>query len=251
MSDTFDLNSGGGNPSFSFGPQGAQPGAHVAGNVVDMAEVQQINFDTKKPETWDNGDPKMQIRLTLQTELRDAQIPNDTGIRDVYLRGKKRPHDNGAKSTICAVLDAVRAATGDTKLARGGRVTLQWVSGMGFSGDPRSYQASYQPPAMDLGGQAAAPVGQAPVQQYAAPVQVAPPVQVAQQVPAPAGQTYIQTDQGVVDTATGQVVQAPAAAPAQAAAPVSANGYSPEQEAALRAAGLDPAVVAAQANQAG
>jgi hypothetical protein len=260
MTDSFDLNSGGGNPSFSFGPQGSQPGASVTGTVVDLAEVQQRNFDTKEPETWDNGDPKMQIRLTLQTELRDPNIPNDTGIRDVYLRGRKRPHDNGAKSTICAALDAVRAATGDTKMARGARFAIQWVSGMGFSGDPRNYQASYAPPALDLGGQQSAAQAPAQVQAQQAPPAWAQPVQQQPVQPAPvpqhpaAASQFVQTPQGVVDTTTGQLVQP--AAPVQqpsatqpATQPAAVPGYTPEQIAAMEAAGVNPAAVAAAAQQ--
>lgn len=206
MTDTFELGGEGGN-AFSFGPQGAQPGASITGTVVDMKEVQRTNFDTKQPEFWDNGDPKMQFRVTLQTQLRDANIPNDDGKRDLYLDGRKKPNDNGTKSRICAVLDAVRAATGATALQRGGTLTVTWVSGMGFSGDPRNYTATYTPPAMNLdGSNGAQPAQQQPASQASA--QQAPPVQQPQQ----------------------PVQQAPA-------------GPTPEQVAAVRAAGLDPAVV--------
>lgn len=255
MSDNFDLNTGGGNPSFSFGPQGSQPGAGISGTVIALAEVQQVNFDTKKPETWDNGDPKMQLRLTLQTDLRDPNIQADTGVRDVYLRGRKKPHDNGAKSTICAALDAVRAATGGTSMQRGGRFMIQWVSGMGFAGDPRNYQAQYAPPAMDLGGpqdQAQQPPVQQqpqgwvqpsqpqnwPAQQpqgepWAVPAQQAVPTQ--QQVAQPPA--WVQTEQGPVSPQTGVIAQQPAPAPVPGAP-------SPEQLAALNAAGInDPAKI--------
>lgn len=207
MTDTFELGGEGGN-SFSFGPQGAQPGASITGTVVDMKEVQRIGFDSKKPEFWDNGDPKMQFRVTLQTTLRDQNIPNDDGKRDLYLDGRKRVNDDGTKSRICAVLDAVRAATGSTALQRGGTLTVTWISGMGFSGDPRNYTAQYVPPAMSLDGAAPAQAQPAAVQQPVA--QQAPAVQVQQ--------------------------------PAAAAAPA-AGGPTAEQVAAVRAAGLDPATV--------
>lgn len=232
MSDNFDLG-GGGSKSFSFGPQGSQPGASVTGTVIDMAEVQQINFDTKKPEFWDNGDPKMQHRLTLATDLRDPYDTTDDGKRDVYLRGRKRPHDNGAKSTICAVLDAVRAATGGTQLARGGRVTLTWVSGMGFSGDPRNYEATYVPPAMDLGaqgGQQQAQPAQQVQQQVAQPPTAPPPgwAQPAQQQQAQAAPPPAQP-----------VAQAPAEQGQQVQLPPGVQ-MTPELQAALAAANTQP-----------
>ncbi|WP_157551051.1 hypothetical protein, partial [Nocardioides jensenii] len=199
MSDSFDLGGGSGGSSFSFGPQGSQPGAHVSGIVVDMKEVQETNYDTKEPETWANGDPKMQIRITLQTELSDGE--HDDGQRNIYLNGYRKAHPKtGTSGTLWAVMEAVRAVTGNVQLQRGGKLTLQWVSGMGFTGDPRHYQAWYEAPAMNL-----APAGVAPppgVAQQAPPA--APPQQVQQQIP---------TEQGPVNAATGEVAPPP---PAQA-----------------------------------
>jgi hypothetical protein len=208
MSDSFDLSGNGGNIGFSFGPQGAQPGASITGTILDMKEVQRTNYDTKKPEFWDNGDPKMQTRITLQTDLRDPSVPNDDGKRELYLDGRKKPTDTGVKSRICAVLDAVREATGGTSIQRGGRLTVTWVSGMGFSGDPRNYTASYAPPAMDLAGggasaqQAPQVVQQAPAQQYSAPQAPAaqPPVQPQQPVaPQPVAQAPAGPDQAQIE----------------------------------------------------
>lgn len=227
--DSFDLGGSGGGNSFSFGPQGAQPGAHIAGTVLDMKEVQRTNFDTKKPEFWDNGDPKMQYRVTLQTELRDTTNPTDDGRRDLYLDGRRKPNDNGTKSRLCAVLDAVREVTGNTQLQRGGKLTVQWVSGMGFSGDPRNYAAWYEAPAMNLGG--------TPQPAAVAPASPPPPTPVQQQPAQPP--QWAQSEQGAVDTSTGEVAQPAAPAPVAA----THDGPTPEAIAALRAAGVDPATV--------
>lgn len=237
----FDL-SGGGGSYFSFGPQGSQPGAHVAGLVLDMKEVQSTDFKTGALETWDNGDPKMQYKVTLQTELRDDA--QDDGKRDIYLDGRRKPYDDGGMSKLCAVLEAVRTVTGTTSLQPNGKLTLQWVSGLGISGDPRRYQAWYEAPAMAL-GQPGTPPPPPGVAQQAPPA--APPAQVQQQIP---------TEQGPVNPSTGEVApppptqaappaaappaQAPAAAPPAAAAPA---GPTDAQVAALRAAGVDPATV--------
>lgn len=214
----FDLSGGGSGNAFSFGPQGSQPGATITGVVLDMKEVQRTNFDTKKPEFWDNGDPKMQYRVTLQTELRDPERPHDDGKRDLYLDGRRKPNDNGTKSRLCAVLDAVREVTGNTSLQRGGRLTVQWISGMGFAGDPRNYVAQYVAPAMNLGGQSPA----APVAQASAPASVP-------------------TEQGPVNPGTGEVQ----AAPQVTSTFVNAQGQPATREAiaALRAAGVDPVAV--------
>lgn len=266
MSDSFDLSGGNNGRSFSFGPQGSQPGAHVTGFVVDLKEVQETHYDgpdAGKPIFWDNGDPKMQLRLTLQTELRDPGDPNDDGLRNVYLNGYKKPHPKtGTSSTIWAVMDAVRAATGGTEIRKGGKVTLQWVSGMGFTGDPRHYQAWYEAPKMDLAGPPQA--AQAPVQPMAQgssfgggdrglnaaapqPDPWATPAQGQPYAPPPAQPVQpVQTEQGMVNPATGEIQQAAAAPQAAApgpAAPALAGGPTAEQVAALRAAGIDPATV--------
>jgi hypothetical protein len=229
MTATFELGSGAGT-NFSFGPQGAQPGASITGTVVDMKEVQRNNFETNKPEFWDNGDPKMQFRVTLQTQLRDPDKPNDDGKRELYLDGRKKPNDNGTKSRICAVLDAVRATTGGTALAAGGQLTVTWVSGMGFSGDPRNYTATYQPPAMDLSQQGQTQpvqqVAQQPVQQYQQPA----PVQ--QQAYQPPVQPPVQQP---------PVQQPPVQQPVQQQPP--AAGPTPEQIAGLLANRTDPRMV--------
>jgi hypothetical protein len=178
----------------------------------------------------------MQTRVTLQTTLRDAEIPNDDGKRDVYLDGRKKPNDNGSKSRICAVLDAVREATGGTAVARGGTLTLQWVSGMGFSGDPRNYVAQYIPPAMDLGGGQAAPQ-QAPPQQ---PQQANPwqGQQPPQQQPAPP-----QQPPAAPQAPPAQPPLQQPAAPAQAPQQAPAQGWTPEAIAALENAQVDPRTV--------
>lgn len=243
---------------FSFGDRGTQPGAWIAGHVVDMKEVQATNYQTKQPEFWDNGDPKMQYRVTLQTDLRDPADQSDTGLRDVYLDGRRRPNDDGGKSKLCAVLDAVKAATGGTALEQGDWLALKWISGLGNTGDPRCYDAQYQRGAMDIGQQQptqptppppppAPPVQPVQQQQQPAPppgwAQPAPPVQQQQPVQsqsqgwgqpaaAAAQAAPVATEQGPVNPVSGEIQQQPAP-----------PGPSPEQVAAVKAAGLDPAVV--------
>jgi hypothetical protein len=186
---------------FTFGPQGTQPGTRIAGKVLGLSEVQSTEYKTGKPETWDNGDPKMQYRITLQTDLRDPANPTDTGVRDVYLDGARKVRDNGTQSKLCAVLEAVRAVTGGTALSVGGFLELVWVSGMGFEGDPRNFQARYQAPSIELGQ---------PAQQHVPPMPQNGPPPVQQPVAVPQGFAQQQ-----VQAYTGQT--APAATPLQQA----------------------------------
>lgn len=192
----FDIGGAEGN-AFPF----EQPGDTVTGSILTLEEVQQTDMDTGELAFWNNNpaQPKMMYRVTLQTELRNDHA--DDGKRSIYLRGSRKPD---TKSSLAAVLTAVRQATGGTSLDPGATLTLTYVgdgvaSKRGYN-PPKQYQAAYQPAAMDLGG--GAPPAAPPA---AAPAAVAAP-------PAPA-----------------------------AAAPVA--GPTPEQVAAMRAAGLDPATV--------
>jgi hypothetical protein len=244
MSDTFDLGGSGGT-TFSWGKPAVDnlPGAYVQGTVLDMKEVQKSEYveggGVGKPEFWDNGDPKMQYRVTLQTELRDPTNAADDGKRDVYLDGRRKANDDGTKSKLCAVLDAVRAVTGGTQLQRGGKLTLQWTSGMGFSGDPRCYTAWYEAPALNLGG--TPPPGVAPA---APPVQAAPPAVAPQTV-----QQAIATQGPPPAFAAAPPMAGPGPMPTapppqtQQQAPPVQQGPTPEAIAALQAAGVDPAQV--------
>jgi len=249
MSEGFDLGGNGGQ-YFSFGAPGADPGAHISGYVLDMKEVQATNFTTKELEFWDDGNPKMQYKVTLQTELREDQT--DDGKRDVYLDGRRSLSDNGTKSKLFAVLDAVRKVTGGTQLQRGGKLTMQWVSGKGVVGDPRHYEAWYEAPAVDLAPGPPQQTVQQTVAHQAATGQQPPQFaqQAAPPVAPPVQQQLVPTEHGPVNPATGEITgPPPAQAAPPAAAPVSqfvnAQGVPATREAVagLKAAGIDPAAV--------
>lgn len=194
-------------------------GATITGTISTPPEVkQQTDMTTGSPLTWDNGDPRMQLVVTLQTTLRDDE--DDDGLRKLYVKGSKDP---SSQSLHAAVAGAVTAA-GAKGLEIGGTLTVTYVGDgvaktRGFN-PPKKYQATYKAP------DAAAYLGTDQ---------------------APGNTQPQQTVQQTVDTqnATGQ--QPPAfaqqqAAPAATAAPAS-NGPTPEAVAALRAAGVDPATV--------
>ena len=200
--------------NFDLGGQGGSSfpfeniGDSVTGTILDLEEVQQTDLDSGEPKAFPNGQPMMMFRLTLQTELQDD--PADDGVRSLYLRGSRK---SASKSSLAAALDAVRRATGGTQLQSGAVYTHTYVADgvatrRGYSA-PKFYEGHYVPGPMSLdGGQAQpAPQVQQPVQQ---PAQVQQPVQQ----------------------------------PVQVQQPAAAGQYTPDQLAALRAAGIDPATLA-------
>jgi len=130
-----DILMGGGVASAKFENHGDQ----IAGTIDDEPQaVQQTDFTTGEPLTWPNGDPRMQVVVTLATDLRDDS--EDDGLRKVYIKGK---------SMTAAVRDAVRAA-GAKGLERGGQLTVTYT-GDGVAerrgiNPPKLYAASYAPP---------------------------------------------------------------------------------------------------------
>ncbi len=183
-------------------------GASVTGKVAGMEEVQQTDMQSGEPAFWSNGLPKLMYRLDLQTNLGDG--PDDDGKRSVYLKGSRK-RDSG--SSLAAVLEAVRSATGSTAIAVGGTLTLTYAADgeqthRGYN-PPKLYTATYVAPSMELDAAQPAPVP--PAQQAAqAPVQSAPAAPAAVQQP------------------VAQPVQQAPAAPA----------LTPEVIAALQAAGV-------------
>lgn len=122
-------------------------GDSVTGTIVEMKKVQQTDMETKAPAYWDNGDPKMMLRVTLQTELQDND--DDEGYRSVYLRGGNPKAVKGSgTSSLQAVKDAVRKSGAADGIQPGGTLTLTY-SGEGERKNrafnpPKLYQAEYQ-----------------------------------------------------------------------------------------------------------
>lgn len=231
MTQNSGWNIGGeGGDSFPF----EQIGASVTGTIDSLSEVQQTDLQTGEPKTFSNGQPMMMYRVGLANTNAPRTSPEDNGHRSVYLKGSRA---SDSRSSLAAVLDAVKAATGGTNLEPGGVLTLTYVGdgeakGRGFSA-PKLYQAQYQRPSMNLGG-APAPQ-QAPAPQYA-PQPV--PQQAYQPAPAPAQpMPQYQPPQQPAP----QQVQAPAPQYAQAPAPAPAGPppLTREQLQAMVNAGVD------------
>jgi hypothetical protein len=124
-------------------------GASITGVVAKDPEVgQQTDFRTKVPLTWKDGSPKMQIIVTLKTQLRDPQDPDDDGTRLLFVKGK---------NLTDAVRDAVTAA-GARGIYTGGTLAVTYIADGVAEGNlnpPKIYSASYTPPATSFAGVAA------------------------------------------------------------------------------------------------
>jgi hypothetical protein len=102
-------------------------GTLIGGPITDEPVLaQQTKFGTGEPEFWNDGKPRMQLIVKVQTTLHEDA--DDDGIRAFYIKGEMQK----------AVRDAVRKA-GATGLAIGG--TLQ----IAYTGDGPRPQAGFPP----------------------------------------------------------------------------------------------------------
>jgi hypothetical protein len=116
-------------------------GDTVVGHIFSPPEKrQQIDINTKQPAVYPDGNPKMQWKVILMTELNEGD--DDDGLRAIYMPVNKNMHR--------AVVDAVRKA-GAQSLEVGGKLGVRYEGDgeqlrRGFS-PPKIYSARYQPPA--------------------------------------------------------------------------------------------------------
>jgi hypothetical protein len=83
-----DLLGGGGSKSLSF--KDFSVGDSYEGIITGLRTVQVRNYDDPtKLEFWDDGKPKLQIEVTLDTDYKDPADDEDTGERRVFLFGQK------------------------------------------------------------------------------------------------------------------------------------------------------------------
>lgn len=115
---------------------GEQPGTTYTGTIVSAELRQATKFGTTDPDTWDNGDPKMQIVLTLDTEYREPGEDEDDGLRRVVVNAW-----SGQKQ---ALIKACRDA-GVKEPAAGQRFTATWKSGAGTAASPRVFEYRIEP----------------------------------------------------------------------------------------------------------
>jgi hypothetical protein len=129
--------SGGGAPTAKFPTKGVT----IKGTIEDLAVTQQTDLNGN-PLEWDDGNPRMQLVVTLATDERDAAIDDDDGKRRLFVKGGMRT----------AVKDALKLAGAKT-LEVGGTLAVQYKDDgepprAGFNA-PKIYVAQYKAPAAD------------------------------------------------------------------------------------------------------
>ena len=119
---------------------------------------QQTDFTTGALKSWDDGGPMMQLVVTISTDERDPETPDDDGLRSLYIKGALQ----------AAVKDAIRKA-GARGLEVGGTIAVKYVGdGVAKSrgmNPPKQFACQYTAPAAgadffaDATPAAAAPAG--------------------------------------------------------------------------------------------
>lgn len=76
-----------GNSAPAFFTKDSKQGDTVSG-VVEKIEVTQMrDFQTQQPAYWNDGKPKEQIHIIIQTSLRDPAVDDDDGRRSLWVKG--------------------------------------------------------------------------------------------------------------------------------------------------------------------
>lgn len=218
-------------------------GSSISGPIVSATSIQSTDYATKKPETWDDGRPKMLLAVTVASSMRTT--PDDNGHRTIYIK----TWGEQSKAVKLAFQNAYGpTALASQALATGNIFSAAYTGEMqGDFGSPTklySYQIQPANTGLDQGFAQPAPIHQAPQapaqfgqQQGPPPVwaQPAPAVQAIPQAPAPI--------QAPLPVATPAPAAAPVADPAGTARQLIALGIPDDQITA--ATGLDPAVITA------
>jgi len=146
MSDTNDFLFGGGGKAAKF----EEVGDTVEGIIIDAQLTQQTHMETQEPLFWPDGQKRMQLVVTLQT---DETGEDDDGIRRIFAKGGRYEVAEGTGTSMKdAIADAVKKAGG--KFDPGG-----WLK-VGFSGvgkktnrgfaAPKLFRAQYKPPTKSI-----------------------------------------------------------------------------------------------------
>ena len=142
------------------------PQTTVGGRITERPTVeQQRDISTGDKKFWSDGNPMMQLVVTVQTNERDPQIDEDDGRRRLFVKGQLQK----------AIADAVKTV-GGRGLEIGGTLTVTYThdgvaTQRGFN-PPKQYTAQYVAAAANA--LHTPDPGSVPQQQYAAPAAPAP-----------------------------------------------------------------------------
>ena len=176
-----------GNSAKAYFGANSQPGDSVTG-VIEKIETTQVNdFQTKQPAFWNDGRPKEQIHVIIQTQLRDPSVHDDDGRRSLWIKGW------GIQ--LKAFRDACRQA--GVKIPKPGDTITERFVGLGQRGDapqpPKVFEFHIEPASSVNSLVNGSQPQQAPNQGYApAPVDPwNPPAQAQPAQPVQLGQPQV------------------------------------------------------------
>lgn len=204
------------------------PGETHTGVITEISDRMPVTkYGTTDPDYWPDGSPKQQVVITLATDERDPEDPNDSGERSLWVTESRK-----AGTILAAIIQATRQA--NAKLEIGGTLSVSFTGHDPNSKNPaqprKLYAATYQPPAAGGGMFEQQPAQPAPAASQPAAPQAAPQQQVSQTAP-------------VVNQ---QPAQPAPAAPAQQLSDATITGIK-----GLIAAGLDDATISSSLTAAG
>lgn len=133
MSDALDALVSGGTAIFKFDSIGDT----CKGTVTNVEQTQQTDFTSGKPLFWDDGQPRMQFVVHLDTDARDGA--DDDGKRRIFAKGQMEK----------AIKQAIRESKAGRDQIIGGTLAVQYVE----DGDPprpglnapKIYRAQFKP----------------------------------------------------------------------------------------------------------
>lgn len=177
------------------------PGTVVHGTIteVDVVQAREYRRDGQpgEPLVFDDGKPKQQVVITIDTGVKGHAGPDDDGKRRVYIK-------TWYKSDRLAMLAALDAAGGADDFEEGGKFAAQFLGKLdGNAWNSYKYEYS-RPSKIGAAGLLDKPASTPPVQQPAAPA--ADPLAVANALIAQQ-QAAAAPAAPVVDPATAQAVR--------------------------------------------
>ncbi len=133
ITDPNDFLLASGVPSFKF----EKHDDTARGPIVSLEMQQQRDFTSQAPLVWDDGRPRMQLKIVVATDQSDGG--DDNGHRAIYVKGNMQG----------AVRDAIKKA-GVAKIEVGGTLAVRYTGDgeppkKGLNA-PKEYKAKYEPP---------------------------------------------------------------------------------------------------------
>lgn len=218
------------------------PGETHTGVITEISDRMPVTkYGTTDPDYWPDGSPKQQVVITLATDERDPEDPNDSGERSLWVTESRK-----AGTILAAIIQATRQA--NAKLEIGGTLSVSFTGHDQNSKNPaqprKLYAATYQPPAAGGGMFEQQPAQPAPAASQPTAPQAAPQQQVPQTAPvvnqqpaqpAPAAPTQ-QLSDATITGIKGLIAAGLDDATISSSLTAAGNQVSPEQVAQVRAA---------------